>query len=150
MKAAPSLQEMEGRDLRMAAIHEAAHIVVGMHFSCFGQLNLFRTGTTDPVNERQWRGNVEFFASHDDLAAHKEIFLAGSVAECVADDPDVHGVEIFEWLEMEIIELSATDAAGAAGYTEDEVIRCCDMVKASWADIEQIAGFAIRKARLEE
>lgn len=89
------IEEMIREDKRRAAIHEAGHLTVACAMGSNGGTHISPTHTKDPVNEKTWGGQFRQVGWESE---HPEIGVAGVVAECWVDDPDVATWEIADYI----------------------------------------------------
>ena len=115
-------------DRRQAAIHEAGHLTVAcMRGVQFARACIYRRDdVTDPREQKTYGGQM----SSGDMPPC--VYVAGEVAEAVAADPDVEADELVEWIWMDLMGTSPTDAAGmpedsAALY--EAVVEAMDLLR---------------------
>ena len=131
-------------DLRLACIHEHAHAAVAGHFGIVGRVTIFENPDGSLDGEKFFGGNFQLYAGGD-AHQHRMIGLAGTVAENVDRDPGIEAWEIQEYLDLHVIELSATDAELAGDYAEGDVEECLALVRQWWSGIAQEAKFEAAK-----
>ena len=56
------LARIEARDRRLAAIHEAAHVVIARRVRVEAAAWIFRRPTADPRREKTWGGQTTFYS----------------------------------------------------------------------------------------
>jgi hypothetical protein len=134
-------REAAMRDLRRACIHEYAHWAVARHFGAAG----FVTIVSHAAGHPRYGGR---FQMHGDLADDewRVVALAGAVAECCADDPDVAAHLVIRYLRSDPSALSPVDAQLAAGFADRDVERCLAVVKAAWHEIAGEADARVHSA----
>ena len=86
----PRLGEVERRDKRRAAVHEAGHATVAAAKGFRAIAWLYRSKTLQPLEEKIWLGRVQI-AGVDPAYA-----VAGMVAEHLDDVPDIAAWKIME------------------------------------------------------
>jgi hypothetical protein len=123
------------RDLRRACIHEYAHWAVARHFGAAGFVTIVASRTGPP----SWGGRFQMYGELAD-GEWRIVALAGTVAECVEEDPGVDALAIIASLRQDPSMLSAIDAQLAQGFGDDDVLRCLAIVKAAWHEIAREAG----------
>jgi hypothetical protein len=121
-------------DLRMASIHEAAHVVVATRLGLNAQAHVIPSGTANPIEEKLFIGQTRHAKGNSHQT--KMICLAGTVAEECDGDPDVDGIGLMDWIESGVVALSDTDAAGAGAYTAEDLDHCIGLVREAWTEIE--------------
>lgn len=101
-----TLKHHAALDRRRAAIHEAGHVVMAQHVGIrTGGAYVFPSLTTDPICEKQWRGQCVWSGKARSKRALRMFAVAGIVAECVWDgDPC--------WESSQLENMSPTDWAG--------------------------------------
>jgi hypothetical protein len=99
-------EEIEKYDKHRAAVHEAGHAVVAFEYGVSVTAWLERTDTMDQVEEKTWVGHVCGFIHGE---AGKFVAVAGVVAVCSQDDPEVSADEIVDCWQAGIIAPSSTD-----------------------------------------
>lgn len=101
---AMTMEEIEQMDKRTSAVHEAGHatvLVAGGHFChCW----VWKNDHSDILEEKTWLGRVSAFSGFDATMA-----VAGIVATCMDEDPEVEACQIVEYWESEVIEPSLAD-----------------------------------------
>ena len=86
------------RDRRMAAVHEAGHVVIARSLGVV----VIRTEIWSNYShhasfeEKCWRGRTTYMNVPSDLHHHLLISVAGAAAECCWDKEDVSASEIFD------------------------------------------------------
>lgn len=95
-------QEIEAREKRGAAIHEAGHLTVAVAIGQRARASIWKHDG-DPELEKTWTGRAGGYGIHPLIA------VAGIVAECLDESDDAQ--EIDEWIDCEIVLPSATDLA---------------------------------------
>jgi hypothetical protein len=126
------------RDLRRTCVHEYAHAAVARHFGAAG----FVTIVARCADAAGYGGRFQMYG---ELAEDewRIVALAGTVAECVDDDPHADARAIVAALAADPARLSSVDAQLAAGFGDTDVERCLGIVKALW---REIAGEADERA----
>src|SRR5688500_11841218 len=99
-------EEIERRDKREAAIHEAGHLTVGLALGIRGSAWVYKSQTVDPENEKLWIGKHESQGPITAAAA-----LSGLVAECWVDNRATRPDEITDWIDDGLVSPSSTDSA---------------------------------------
>lgn len=137
-------QQISDLELRKAGVHEAAHAVVAWHLGYLtGQAEVFRV--EDPGEwDKTWSGRVRFY-EHIKGQDGRFIGLAGIVAEHVECDPDVTDMLLVDYLESDVIGLSATDAQMASGYTPRDIADTLTLVRWCWEEIDTRAAYLVRR-----
>ncbi len=102
------MEAVWAHDRRQAAIHEAGHLTVAcMRGVQFARACIYRRDdVTDPREQKTYGGQM----SSGDMPPC--VYVAGEVAEALATDPDVDADELVEWIEMDLMGTSPTDAVG--------------------------------------
>jgi len=133
--------DADARDLHRACIHEFAHWAVAGHFGAAGFVTIVRS-----VAGRSSCGGR--FQMYGDLADDewRIVALAGTVAECFADDPGVDALAIVDYIRKDPDALSDVDAQLADGFEDRDVERCLGIVKALWREITNEADERSRNA----
>jgi hypothetical protein len=98
-----SLQDVEARDKRRSAIHEAGHVVVAFVHGSLFRAWLERTGTDAPRFEKTWIGHAENEIGGYNADVGALIGVAGAIADALADDPNLAVEDINEMWETEPI-----------------------------------------------
>jgi hypothetical protein len=106
-----SKKEIEARDKRRAAIHEAGHAIYAHSKGMLLTVEVFPSGTTKPAEEKTWVGRTSFYGQlrKKDKAV---MSLVGVVAEYLDEDPDVDWIAVEDYLEDSGVTLSETDRSG--------------------------------------
>jgi hypothetical protein len=100
-------EQIEARDKRMAAIHEAAHATVAAAIGHRIRARIYFTGTSDPANEKTWAGHIETALGGGFTPA---VAVAGFVAEVLDRWPNQDEDDFISmWMCGEYDELSETD-----------------------------------------
>jgi hypothetical protein len=96
--------ELDAYEKRLAAVHEAGHVVVAAALGDVADAKIYRTEEPDSA---AWHG----LTTHRCLenAARPRLGLAGIVAECVHDSPDVTAAEVVQLWRDGYLEPSQTD-----------------------------------------
>jgi hypothetical protein len=128
-------------DLRAAAYHENAHAVVAqLEYGVHGWRQL-EANPKGGSNEKHFAGRFVYSAltMPNGTRARRAIGLAGIVAEELMHGDYLNSYEI-EWSLAEgTIELSATDAELARGYSGADIKRSIRLVKKHWTEISRLA-----------
>lgn len=119
-KSAIDLAEVERRDKRRAAIHEAGHatVAVAKGFGAYAWLS--KTDTSKTLEEKSWVGKCELYKLRPvrfSRVDEQTFAVAGMVAEQLDDSPDVSAWEIMDaWEALGEIDigLSHTDMGPVA------------------------------------
>lgn len=125
------------RDFYRACLHEAAHTKVAHRLGYAGtHFRVWRTRSDAGLSEVAFTGRTYVFeeTTADDA---RLICLAGAVAELLMDDYEPCAAVIQSYLERSDSSLSASDAAGAAGFHEADTRRVLELVRGCWRDIER-------------
>lgn len=128
-------QQVNDWELRAAAIHEAAHAVIARHFGYEASAQVFATPDPGP-DDKSWTGRTMFYQETAGRRDSRLIALAGTVAEQIDDDPDLEALDIADWLEAGVIELSATDARMAGDHAVEDMEEAVMLVRHLWEEIE--------------
>lgn len=119
--------ERERQDKLRVAIHEAAHAVVAAALGYRCRAYLYnRNHVPDLPEWTTWAGKAEFFRCdfrRVDDPDRGVICAAGLAGECLHEDEGVTGEEICDFIEMEVVIFSSTDADGM-GLTVDHDEDC--------------------------
>lgn len=76
---------IEARDRRLAAVHEAAHVVIARRVRVEAAAWIFRRPTADPRREKTWGGQTTFYSQFSRPQHRRMIAVAGAIAEHVWD-----------------------------------------------------------------
>jgi hypothetical protein len=96
------------RDRRMAAIHEAGHMVVASRFGFRCQAFILPTPDNDRGEEKMWVGRCSLAGRKPTKQRKRMIAVAGAVAEAYWQDRDIWDVaEEIDWYEPAV--MSPTD-----------------------------------------
>lgn len=150
-------EEIEARERRRAAFHEAAHLIV---LSAFGGLGKARVwpNTSGAIDETAWRGQTQIWAWPGQIPITSEVItklnvvtplperwrvqfgLAGMVAEYM-DEGDSDAESIFSRLhdvfEHEVSETDATSMGNDWGIAD--IASTVTLLKSRWEAVETIA-----------
>jgi hypothetical protein len=128
-----SPEAFEAHDLRFAALHEYSHYCVARHhgFEAVVRIVMNPTGGED---ERYYLGSITL-PKPTEARVRRQIGLAGIVGEAFDSDQTVTALELEDFLECGMLELSPTDAEMADGYEAEDIEACISLVRALWEDI---------------
>jgi hypothetical protein len=137
-------EQLEGRDLRRACIHLAAHVVVAKQLGISADFNVGREGPRDLREEPAWRGRLRLL-THEPTPPQKWalIALAGAIAEIIYDDSRAEASDIDDGLCEGFLKWSATDAERAGSVQTKHVSQCTRLVRNHWGDIVNIAEVVV-------
>jgi hypothetical protein len=97
-------EEIEQHDKRKSAVHEAGHAVVAFGHGVIVKAWLERSETKDARFEKTWVGHIQNVYGGFGADTGHFIGIAGVVAECLDDEPEVSAKEIVEyWKDKHII-----------------------------------------------
>lgn len=133
------------RDLAKAAIHEAAHKVVGRHLGIetLGIELEYLPGVDDPLSTKTVAGRIAHRPVSSVQPLDRAAFgLAGVVAEAILDDADLDAYDLADQLQADWNTMSATDLKATGDLTDEKVIHTLNMVRAHWDSIRQEADWA--------
>jgi hypothetical protein len=125
-------------ELRVALVHEHAHVLVAEHLGMTGTVNVKPNpnGSSALDGERFWLGHAQIFGIGGAPANVKRLVgLAGLVAEQVYYDEDVLAAGIMAEVDLIGLELSETDAALVGHYSEEDVAKTLELVRRHWSEI---------------
>ncbi len=88
--------EIEKHDKRQSAVHEIGHAVVAFTKGIIMRAWLEPSGTKDPRFDKTWIGHIQNVYGGFDSVGAPAIGVAGIVAECFSDEPDIAAEEIVE------------------------------------------------------
>ncbi|MBC8748526.1 MULTISPECIES: hypothetical protein [Paraburkholderia] len=150
------LDAIEGREKRMATIHEAAHLVILRRFGGIGHAYVWRN-TSGNREEKAWRGVCSIVAtpgqidwSHLPVRVRPKkstkwrvfVGLAGVAAECMANDVNGDAADgLFNFVNFEDEgEISGSDRDLIGGHVSWHMCkRMIAMLREHWSEIEQEA-----------
>jgi hypothetical protein len=102
-------EQLQERDKRCAAIHEAGHVVVAaIHDECNLGAYIAPTDTSDPLADKTWIGQAFGFTGGRHFSA--VMAVAGCVAEWLEDDAELTAEDCSDYADDEN-SLSPTDRA---------------------------------------
>lgn len=133
-----TLEEIRAHDLLRTSIHEAAHVVVAQHFGVPAQAYVVLIPDEPNLLERKtsvgrtFHGNVT-------KSERKMIGLAGEVAVLLLGDPDLVPSAVVEHLEFET-SVSESDRDAIGEFDEEDIVRCIEVLRDGWHEIETIAA----------
>jgi hypothetical protein len=124
-------------DLWRACLHEHAHAAVARHFDVLSDVRIERNPDGGP-EQRHYVGQCRMYSRPEGMPG-RIVGLAGTVAECVDEDNDVESWDVAEYLLLELITLSNTDADLASGYSDADIALCLQLVRRMWPEIVSMA-----------
>lgn len=93
-----SPRRTEARDRRLAAVHEAGHVVIALHLGYEPQAYIRPIGADDPTETKTWIGQAGMCMPPEAPPEHmRMVGIAGMVAEEVWRHRDPDCVEWFYW-----------------------------------------------------
>ena len=123
----PDLSEIRTRDKRNAAIHEAGHLTVALALKVRGRAWIFPSATHDMMAEKLWVGKFQAMTCQG--VSRPVICIAGVVAECLADDPQIEATEIVDFIDCGIVTPSPTDMMGISVVSEEIVSTALELCR---------------------
>jgi hypothetical protein len=108
-----NLTQITARDRRMAAIHEAGHMVIAGRFGVRYQAWILPAPDNDPWEEKTWIGTCRFLGEKKPTKQQKRmIAVAGAAAEACWQDREMwDGAEDINWYDPAV--MSPSDWRGA-------------------------------------
>ena len=131
-------------DLRRSCIYGYAHQVVADQFGVRGFINIVKNVNGGAL-EKHYTGEFTARAQLQGQIA-RLVGLAGPVAACYDEDPNVSAPEIEERISFDLFNLSATDAPVIEASDKRDIEQCLLIIRQRWEDIERNAR--IHSARL--
>jgi len=131
----PPRSRLIAHDLKRTLIHECGHLIVGDHVGVeksFARFWLYEDA--DPANDHLVGGQSSYFPPLRGRAMQL-MGVAGLVAECLADEEDFSSVDILDWIDGNIIGMSATDREGAGEIDEALLDDCAGILRRRWTDL---------------
>jgi hypothetical protein len=124
-------------NLRRACLHEHAHLAVARALGASGFVTIACTGR-GADGALRYGGRFQMFGELVE-GDWRIVALAGAIAECLDGDPSINARAVARRLRLDADALSGRDAELAAGYRQDDVARCLEIVRAAWREIESAA-----------
>ncbi len=158
-----SIQQVDVRDQRLAAIHECGHAVVAWHYGHESYIMVFPTNTLNTTEETFWGGHTQFCGLRKIKTLHmRRICLAGKVAERLDEvlaEPENFQVfnDLCDDVILEIQESyvdspessdgwSRTDWEGANGWNDRDIRTVCSILLRHWATLMQEVETLVAKS----
>ena len=126
-------------DIRQSCIYGYAHQVVADQYGVGGFIKLIKN-VNGGAWEKHYTGEFTACAQLQGEIA-RLVGLAGPVAACYDEDPDVSVPEIEERISLGLFNLSATDATVIEASDKREIEQCLTIIRQRWDDI-------VRNARM--
>ena len=136
--------KMVADDLRRSCIYGYAHQVVAHQFGVGGFIHIVKNVNGGAL-EKHYTGEFTARAQLQGQIA-RLVGLAGPVAACYDEDPNVSAPEIEERISFDLFNLSATDAPAIEASDERDVEQCLLIIRQQWDDI--VRNARIHTARL--
>lgn len=129
---------------RLSSFHEASHLVVARELGGDGWIRITPRLDAGP-EDRPFAGQCHFSTVPTDVEAMRMIGIAGVIAECLLDDIETCADKVEYYIEMEDIEMSASDMKFAEGFTFGTIERTVALLRRSWSKVQEAAGWEIAK-----
>jgi len=136
-----TLEMLSARDLRLSAIHECGHCCVGRHFGAACTPSIWRTETSDPLEDCLWIGESRYDSRSLTPAQKRQFALAGIIAEWMEEDGGPEKCEpeylavLIQTLRGESLKLSnwsPTDWKGSKNWKFTDVESVYNILKTNW------------------
>jgi hypothetical protein len=151
------VRRIQARGRRMAAIHEAGHVIVAREHGAEAYAYIVRRVDGDPRTDKVWAGQCRFRCSATGRHGQRLISLAGFAAEMVWRGLDAEGFDI---MMSDPVAMSATDwqRAGVSDLTAlsdvDDLARAYDdvlqILHDNWPDVLVQARALIEDAKAND